>query len=154
MRNDIKLAFEQGKIQAICGFPGIGKSYLANEHPMQFEDCFYSRCRYFNRAISSLERPEYPENWIKKVQNALFNNRIVLVACNPDARNIFNIMGLKYLLVYPLFQINPITIISMIQDLMKEISLTLTRIDLRVTSRCYNLLKFLKDALKKSYLKG
>lgn len=104
MRNDIKLAFEQGRIQAICGFPGIGKSYLANEHPMQFEDCFYSRCRYFNRAISSLERPEYPENWIKKVQNALSNNRIVLVACNPDARNIFNIMGLKYLLVYPYFR--------------------------------------------------
>lgn len=101
MKKEIIIAFEQGKIQAICGFPGIGKSYLANKHPMQFQDCFYSKCRYFNRAISALEKPEYPMNWINRVKDAVKNGKIVVVGCNPDSRAILNSLGLNYLLVYP-----------------------------------------------------
>lgn len=152
MRNDIKLAFEQGKIQAICGFPGIGKSYLANKHPMQFQDCFYSKCRYFNRAISALEKPEYPMNWINRVKDAVKNGKIVVVGCNPDSRAILNSLGLNYLLVYPLSQINPVTFISMIQEMMKLIASILTRIDLIATLSIYRMRKYMKDLSKKSYL--
>lgn len=37
----IQEAFKQGTIRAICGYPGIGKTFLTNVDS-RFVDCFFS----------------------------------------------------------------------------------------------------------------
>lgn len=41
-RKKIREAFRSGQINAICGYPGIGKTYLTHQHP-QFIDGFFSK---------------------------------------------------------------------------------------------------------------
>lgn len=47
-RKKIREAFRSGQINAICGYPGIGKTCLTHQHP-QFIDGFFSKQYYLDK---------------------------------------------------------------------------------------------------------
>lgn len=96
----IKQAFLSGEIKAICGYPGIGKTYLAS-HNENFEDSYLS-CHKFTDKVKGILNPAFPVNYINTCKNILSNNRIIVTAMSDEARMIFSkALGIKYLFIYP-----------------------------------------------------
>lgn len=98
-RQNIIQAFYNNKIDVICGYPGIGKSYLTRVNS-RFEDCFFSENYYFDKQ-KLIEHPLFPGNYIESIFNAFDNGKIVVCAMNPKAREIFDFLNKKYFVIYP-----------------------------------------------------
>lgn len=99
-RLKIKQAFLSGKIKAICGYPGIGKSYLARTNG-NFEDSYLSCHKYSNKTAGILN-PAFPANYINTCRHILSSNKIIVTAMSDEARNIFsNALHINYLFIYP-----------------------------------------------------
>lgn len=56
----IRRAFLDGKINAVCGYPGIGKTYLTMIHPT-FIDGFFSK-QYYTDKKKGIVNPDFPED--------------------------------------------------------------------------------------------
>lgn len=98
-RIEIQRAFMTGNIQAICGYPGIGKSYLEAHNP-NFVDGWFSENYYLDKA-NGVVNPSFPWNYIKVCNQALFNGQIIMCAMHPKAREVFERLGMNYVVLYP-----------------------------------------------------
>lgn len=58
-RKKIREAFRSGQINAICGYPGIGKTCLTHQHP-QFIDGFFSKQYYLDKK-NGIVNPDFPD---------------------------------------------------------------------------------------------
>ena len=95
----IQEAFKQGTIRAICGYPGIGKTFLTNVDS-RFVDCFFSEHYYLDKE-KGIINPEFPINYARKISKELQRGRIIVCAMHPEARKIFKALGIPYLVIYP-----------------------------------------------------
>ena len=69
-----------GKTLLICGFPGVGKTYLWNELRLPVTDSDSSRFRKGN----------FPENYVNHIKGILTNNpdnEIILISTHDIVRN-------------------------------------------------------------------
>lgn len=60
-RKKIREAFRSGQINAICGYPGIGKTYLTHKYP-QFVDGFFSKQYYLDKK-NDIVNPDFFDNY-------------------------------------------------------------------------------------------
>lgn len=95
----IQQAFKQGAIQAICGYPGIGKSYL-EAHNSNYIDGWFSE-HYYSDKANGIINPAFPWNYIQVCKRAMDNDQIIMCAMHPKAREVFDSLGMKYLVLYP-----------------------------------------------------
>lgn len=99
-RKRIKQAFQQKKIKAICGYPGIGKTYLAR-HYEGFADSYLS-CNLYTDKEKDIKNPFFPGNYIKVCNGILNQDKIIVTAMSDEARFVFrNFLNINYLLIYP-----------------------------------------------------
>lgn len=95
----IRRAFLDGKINAVCGYPGIGKTYLTMIHPT-FIDGFFSK-QYYTDKKKGIVNPDFPENYARFCAEAIERGQIVVCAMHPKAREVFDSLGMSYLMIYP-----------------------------------------------------
>lgn len=95
----IRRAFLDGKINAVCGYPGIGKTYLTMIHPT-FIDGFFSK-QYYTDKKKGIVNPDFPENYARFCVEAIERGQIVVCAMHPKAREVFDSLGMSYLMIYP-----------------------------------------------------
>jgi hypothetical protein len=95
----IRRAFLDGKINAVCGYPGIGKTYLTMIHPT-FIDGFFSK-QYYTDKKKGIVNPDFPENYVRFCAEAMERGQIVVCAMHPKAREVFDSLGMSYLMIYP-----------------------------------------------------
>lgn len=95
----IRRAFLDGKINAVCGYPGIGKTYLTMIHPT-FIDGFFSK-QYYTDKKKGIVNPDFPENYARFCAEAMERGQIVVCAMHPKAREVFDSLGMSYLMIYP-----------------------------------------------------
>lgn len=69
----IRRAFLDGKINAVCGYPGIGKTYLTMIHPT-FIDGFFSK-QYYTDKKKGIVNPDFPENYARFCVEALHEGK-------------------------------------------------------------------------------
>lgn len=74
----IQEAFMSGKIKAICGYPGIGKTYLTNQDS-RFVDGWLSEHLYIDKA-KGIRNPDFPSNYIHTVSDIIKQGKIVVTA--------------------------------------------------------------------------
>jgi len=98
-RIQIQRAFISGNIQAICGYPGIGKSYLES-HNDNFIDGWFSE-NYYSDKKNGIVDPAFPQNYINVCRRAMYERKIIMCAMHPKAREVFDKLGMKYLVIYP-----------------------------------------------------
>lgn len=98
-RKKIREAFRSGQINAICGYPGIGKTYLTHQHP-QFIDGFFSKQYYLDKK-NGIVNPDFPDNYRRFCVEAVLFGKIVVCAMHPKAREVFESLGMSYLMIYP-----------------------------------------------------
>lgn len=98
-RKKIREAFRSGQINAICGYPGIGKTCLTHQHP-QFIDGFFSK-QYYTDKKKGIVNPDFPENYARFCAEAMERGQIVVCAMHPKAREVFDSLGMSYLIIYP-----------------------------------------------------
>lgn len=91
----IRRAFLDGKINAVCGYPGIGKTYLTMIHPT-FIDVFFSK-QYYTDKKKGIVNPDFPENYARFCAEAIERGQIVVCAMHPKAREVFDNLGMSYL---------------------------------------------------------
>ena len=84
----IRRAFLDGKINAVCGYPGIGKTYLTMIHPT-FIDGFFSK-QYYTDKKKGIVNPDFPENYARFCAEAMERGQIVVCAMHPKAREVFD----------------------------------------------------------------
>lgn len=95
----IRRAFLDCKINAVCGYPGIGKTYLTMIHPT-FIDGFFSK-QYYTDKKRGIVNPDFPENYARFCAEAMERGQIVVCAMHPKAREVFDSLGMSYLMIYP-----------------------------------------------------
>jgi hypothetical protein len=98
-RQAIINALRGGQLRAICGYPGIGKTTLTYIDD-RFEDGFLSDCLYLDKQ-NGIKNPAFPANYIMYCQRALKQGKIVVTAMSDEARVVFDMLGMKYLVIYP-----------------------------------------------------
>lgn len=98
-RKKIREAFLSGQINAICGYPGIGKTYLTNKYP-QFIDGFFSKQYYLDKK-NGIVNPDFPDNYKQFCAEAVMRGQIVVCAMHPKAREVFESLKMSYLMIYP-----------------------------------------------------
>lgn len=95
----IREAFRSGQINAICGYPGIGKTYLTHKYP-QFVDGFFSKQYYLDKK-NGIVNPDFPDNYRRFCFETVLFGKTVVCAMHPKAREVFESLGMSYLMIYP-----------------------------------------------------
>lgn len=82
----------------VCGFPGIGKSYLVSE--MRKANCLWhdSDSSSFSWVSPGVRHPEFPSNYIKHIK-AL--DGIVMASSHKVVRDAIHVEGLSFAVCYP-----------------------------------------------------
>lgn len=75
----IRRAFLDGKINAVCGYPGIGKTYLTMIHPT-FIDGFFSK-QYYTDKKKGIVNPDSLKTMLGSVLRLLSEVRLSCVLC-------------------------------------------------------------------------
>lgn len=96
----------------ISAFPGVGKTTL-NKKYKNVIDLESSKYKYiFDKEVSELEieerkamprekNPDYPNNYLKAIKEAIKKYDIVLTSCGPDIRNELIMKKMDFIVVYP-----------------------------------------------------
>lgn len=95
----IRQAFLSGRIKAICGYPGIGKTYLTNQDS-RFVDGWLSEHLYIDKA-KGIRNPDFPSNYMRTVSNIIKQGKIVVTAMSEEARDVFNMLDMPFVVIYP-----------------------------------------------------
>lgn len=80
----------------ICGFPGVGKSYLSN----RFENYHDSDSSKFSWLEPGVRDPEFPNNYIKHIKS-LPKDDFILVSTHAEVIDALIMNDLEFILVYP-----------------------------------------------------
>lgn len=89
-RKKIREAFRSKQINAICGYPGIGKTYLTHKYP-QFVDGFFSKQYYLDKK-NGIVNPDFLDNYRRFCFETVLFGKIVVCAMHPNERErYFNI---------------------------------------------------------------
>lgn len=75
----IRRAFLDGKINAVCGYSGIGKTYLTMIHPT-FIDGFFSK-QYYTDKKKGIVNPDFPKTMLGSVLRLWSEVRLSCVLC-------------------------------------------------------------------------
>lgn len=78
----------------ISGFPGVGKSSLFNNPE-------YAGMTILDSDSSTFDKNEFPQNYIKHIQDNIGVADIILVSSHKDVRTELESLGIKYHLVVP-----------------------------------------------------
>ena len=87
-------SFYNGKTLLICGFPGIGKSFIKDE----------LRYPVFDSDSSKFSKTNFPQNYVSKIKDTISKyptSEIILVSTHEVVRKELREQGLEYILVYP-----------------------------------------------------
>ena len=81
------------KIKVICGFPGIGKSYLASSK--EYHDSDSSKFSWIEKGVRN---PDWPNNYIEHIKSL---EGFIFVSTHKDVRDALYKNDVPFLLVYP-----------------------------------------------------
>lgn len=97
----------------ISAFSTLGKTYLGNKNPkvLDFEASFY-KWIYHDKELEKdvekrkgvldrIQNPQYPENYLEKLQEMQKKYSIVLITPERKIREILQKQGIDYLVAYP-----------------------------------------------------
>lgn len=88
----------------ICGFPGVGKTSVANNR-MNILDAESSLFSWIwnpeNLERGRVRNPEFPENYISYIQENMEKYEVILVSSHQDVRNALKAEGIQYIIVAP-----------------------------------------------------
>ena len=92
--------------KVICGFPGVGKSYLYNNQKTLDIFVTDSESSLFSHIIQNGEKvrdPEFPKNYIEYIKSLLEDQIIdlIFVSTHNDVRKALYEAGIPYTVVYP-----------------------------------------------------
>lgn len=99
--NLIRKMFERRRSIVLCGFPGIGKSYvksMEDQESMRVCDLDYSEYR---KGSSWEHEGQWPENYITAICDRMAHFDVVLVSSHYVVREALMRNGVEYVLVYP-----------------------------------------------------
>lgn len=94
----------KNKTTIVCGFPGIGKSYLFNNKELlcpteyQSTNVFDSDSSKFSWISPGIRHPDFPNNYIEHLKTL---NGIALCSTHIDVRQLLTANNMSYVLVYP-----------------------------------------------------
>jgi hypothetical protein len=86
------------KTKVISGFPGIGKSHFKNEVGGKVLD---SDSSLFSWESEGVRHPDFPNNYIKHIQENIGKADIILVSSHDNVRKALVDAGIEFTLVYP-----------------------------------------------------
>lgn len=82
----------------ICGFPGVGKSFLAKQHPEHVIDLDSSS---FSKLSTGEVNPLWPQNYVVAIREHLRNFSMVLVSTHREIRSILAQNKINFVIVMP-----------------------------------------------------
>ena len=82
--------------KVVCGFPGVGKSYLADREDWQDSDS--SLFSWVKTGTGKIRNPNFPANYIEHIKSC---DRNVLVSSHKEVRDALAEAGIPFILVYP-----------------------------------------------------
>lgn len=85
--------------KAICGYPGIGKTYLTNQDS-RFVDGWLSEHLYIDKS-KGIRNPDFPSNYMRTVSDIVKQGKIVVTAMSEEARDVFNMLDIPFVVIYP-----------------------------------------------------
>lgn len=94
------------KAMVVCGFPGIGKSSVANNRVnlVDAESSAYSWIWDAEKPEEAPKRnPRFPENYIEAIQEerSVYQHDFVFVSCHKEVREALIYAGIPYIVVAP-----------------------------------------------------
>lgn len=98
-RISIAQAIREGKIKAICGYPGIGKTFLTKLDE-RFEDGWLSEHLYIDKQ-NGVRHPDFPRNYKLTCIDIIGRGKIIVTAMSEEARAVFHELDIPYLMIYP-----------------------------------------------------
>jgi hypothetical protein len=93
------------KAMVICGFPGVGKTSVANnrENILDAESSVFSWIWNPENLEKGRERnPEFPNNYIRYIKENMDRYDVILVASHQKVRDAMKMAGIQYLIVAPM----------------------------------------------------
>jgi hypothetical protein len=90
-------------IRIICGYPGIGKSFLSKLNDNFIDIDSYEFSHIIDEDSNEQYNPEFPNNYYKYICNVLSDNpdSILLCSTHDSFRDLLSLNGIKYLLLIP-----------------------------------------------------
>lgn len=90
----------------VCGFPGVGKSYLYNNQKRLGIFVTDSDSSLFSHMMKDGEKvkdPNFPQNYIQYIKSLMEDSVIdlIFVSTHNDVRNALAASGIPYTIVYP-----------------------------------------------------
>ena len=79
----------------ICGYPGIGKSYMRERNPLRVSDLDSGSYAWLSPSVRD---PKFPQNYVDLVRRS---NNIVLVSSHKDVRESLANNRINFLVCYP-----------------------------------------------------
>ena len=92
----------------ICGFPGVGKTSVANNRTniLDAESSAFSWNWNPENPEKGIERnPDFPHNYIKYIQENQEKYDFILVSSHEGVRNELKAQGIQYIIVAPEFHV-------------------------------------------------
>ena len=98
----IKQAILDKEIRVICGYPGIGKSFVNSINGNYIDIDSFDYTRINHESYIEKTNDSFPENYyIKVVELLQSTNAIILCSTHKEFRAMLTNNGIKYLLIYP-----------------------------------------------------
>lgn len=94
------------KAIVICGFPGVGKTCVANNRTniLDAESSAFSWIWNPENLEKGRERnPEFPTNYIRYIKENMEQYDVILVSSHQDVRDALKAEGIGYIIVCPYF---------------------------------------------------
>ena len=82
--------------KVVCGFPGVGKSFLAKQTGWQDSDS--SKFSWIGSGDSKKRNPDFPANYVDHIRGC---HGIVLCSTHKEVRDALAAAGISFTLVYP-----------------------------------------------------
>ncbi len=88
-------------IKVISAFPGVGKSWMFNNQQdlgLKVSDSDSSNFSWLSKGV---RHPDFPNNYIEHIKDAMQTNDVVLVSSHDVVRDALTQAGIEFLTVYP-----------------------------------------------------
>lgn len=90
--------YDGNHCQIICGFPGVGKSYIFNNLNVK---CLDSDSSEYSWISPGVRNPIFPNNYIKHIQENMHSYDCIFVSTHKDVINMLLLNQIPITIVFP-----------------------------------------------------
>lgn len=86
------------KTVVVCGFPGVGKSFIVNSSHVDAVD---SDSSSYSWTEPGVRNPEFPDNYIKHIEESIGQHDFIFVSSHQVVRDALDEKGIHHFVVVP-----------------------------------------------------